>query len=83
MKPPTMPWIDLALLELQRCQQLAWFVYGCIEREHRLNLDACVAWWLQAFTPAAAQPGSSGSWNPTPPARAPCEGQRLSAPMQD
>jgi hypothetical protein len=44
---------DLMLRQTQRCQHLAWFLYGCVEREHRLNLDACVTWWVQAFVPAA------------------------------
>ncbi len=40
----------------QRCWQLAWFLYGCIEREHMLNLQACMDWWLRAGAPAAAEP---------------------------
>ena len=59
MTVPGMPWIDLTLQQTQRCHHLAWFLYECVEREHRLNLDACVTWWLQAFTPAAAQQTSA------------------------
>jgi len=53
MNAPGIPWIDLMFRQTQRCQHLAWFLYGCVEREHRLNLDACVTRWVQALTPAA------------------------------
>ena len=56
MKLTGMPSLDLMLLQTQRCQHLAWFLYGCIEREHVLNRDACITWWVQAFTPVAARP---------------------------
>lgn len=48
------PWIGLTALEPQRCHQLAWFIYGWIEREHVLNMNACADWWIQAFMPAAS-----------------------------
>lgn len=38
-----MPSIDLAPLTTQRCYRLDWFLYGWIEREHVLNLNACAA----------------------------------------
>ena len=55
MNPPGLPWIDWTLLQTQRVQHLAWFLHGCAAREHVLNLDACVAWWVRAFAPAAAR----------------------------
>jgi len=56
MNAPGMPWIDLTLRQTQRCHHVAWFLYGCVEREHLLNVDACMTWWIRAFTPAAALP---------------------------
>jgi len=53
MNASGIPWVDLTLRQTQRCHHLAWFLYGCVEREHRLNVDACVTWWVQAFMPAA------------------------------
>ena len=52
------PWIDLTLRQTQRCHHLAWFLYGCVEREHLLNLDACAIWWIRAFTPAVTLPAA-------------------------
>lgn len=40
---PTMPWFELALQQARRCHQLAWFLYGWVEREQRLNLNAVAA----------------------------------------
>ena len=54
MKGPSLPWVDLVLWQPHRCWHVAWFLYGCAEREHVLNVDACMRWWLQAFTPLAA-----------------------------
>jgi hypothetical protein len=39
-----MPWIAMASLQPYRSHQLAWFVYGAIEREQLLHLTACVGW---------------------------------------
>ncbi|MBE0548602.1 MAG: hypothetical protein IH627_13340 [Rubrivivax sp.] len=50
-----MPWIGLTALQPQRYHHLAWFLYGWIEREHVLNMNACANWWIQAFVPAARQ----------------------------
>lgn len=47
-----MPWTGLIALQPQRCQQLAWFLYGWVEREHVLNMNACADWWVRAFVPA-------------------------------
>jgi hypothetical protein len=47
MNTPITPWINLTLHEAQRYHHLAWFLYGWIEREQLLNLDALVAWWLR------------------------------------
>lgn len=48
---PITPLIDLTLHQAQRCHHLAWFVYGCLEREHVLNLEALVAWWARGLAP--------------------------------
>jgi hypothetical protein len=68
MNLPGMPWFDLTLLQTQRCHHLAWFLYGCAAREHVLNLDACLTWWVRAFTPAAARTFwvIPGLWKPGP-----------------
>jgi hypothetical protein len=47
MNTPNSPWIDLTLQQAQRWHHLAWFLYGCLEREHVLNVDAFVAWWMR------------------------------------
>ena len=39
-----MPWIALASLPPYKCHQLAWFFYGCVERGHVLNVNACPDW---------------------------------------
>jgi hypothetical protein len=54
MNLPCMPWMDQMLLQTQRYHHLVWFLYGCIEREHVLNRNACLNWWGGTFTPAAA-----------------------------
>jgi hypothetical protein len=41
----------LARPHVEACTRLAWFIFECLEREHRLNLKALsewrprVAWW--------------------------------------
>lgn len=55
MNLPGMPWIDLTLLQTQRCPHLACFLYGCAAREHVLNRDAWVTWWVRAFISPAAR----------------------------
>ena len=42
-----LPWVDLAPPMAQSYYHLAWFLYGWIEREQLLNLNACAAWWLR------------------------------------
>lgn len=49
MNAPAIPWVQLMLQQTRRCHHLAWFLYGCVEREHRLNVDAYVIWWARAF----------------------------------
>jgi hypothetical protein len=49
------PWIGLAALQPQQCHQLAWFLYGWVEREHVLNMNAFADWWIQAFAPSAGR----------------------------
>lgn len=62
-----MQWIDLTGVQTQRCHHLAWFLYGWIEREHVLNLNACAAWWIEAFVPPAGQLWSPASASRTQP----------------
>lgn len=47
MNTPMTPWIDLTLEQARRWQHLVWFLYGWVEREHLLNLDALAAGWLR------------------------------------
>lgn len=49
MNMPITTWIELALYQAQRCHHLAWFVFGCLEHEHVLNVDAFVAWWARGL----------------------------------
>jgi hypothetical protein len=53
---PRVPWLDPTLQHAEQVQQVAWFLYGCMEREHLLNVDACVTWWVRTFAPAAPWP---------------------------
>ena len=50
-----MPWTALMDMQPQRSYQVAWFVYGWIEREHVLNVTACADWWMRAAGISAAQ----------------------------
>lgn len=54
MNLTNMPWFGLTASQPERCHQLAWFLYGCIAREHALNMKACMDWWLQTVS---ASPG--------------------------
>lgn len=49
------PWTVLTAMQPQRSCQIAWFVYGWIEREHVLNATACADWWMRATGLAAAR----------------------------
>lgn len=49
------PWTALMDMQPQRSHQIAWFVYGWIEREHVLNVNACAAWWMRAIGLSEAQ----------------------------
>ncbi|RZT95190.1 hypothetical protein [Rivibacter subsaxonicus] len=72
MISPITPWINLTLHQAQRCHHLTWFLYGCLEREHVLNVDAFVAWWVRAAVLAPSQsrsPGRDGQ-DPVPAASA-------------
>lgn len=60
MKTPIMPFVDLSLQQAQRWNHLAWFLYGCIEREHVINMNAFVAWWVQGSR-------TSPAWLPQSP----------------
>lgn len=48
-------WAALMDMQPQRSHQIAWFVYGWIEREHVLNVTACADWWTRAVGLSAAQ----------------------------
>ena len=48
MRTSIIPWTDVVLAQARPYYRAAWFVFGCIEREHRLNLDALSAYWLRA-----------------------------------
>lgn len=49
------PWTALLDMLPQRSHQIAWFVYGWIEREHVLNVTACADWWMRAAGISVAQ----------------------------
>jgi len=55
MSPMQWPWTALLDRQPQRSHQIAWFVYGWVEREHVLNVTACAEWWMQALGLSAAQ----------------------------
>lgn len=55
MKLMELPRTALMDLQPQRSYQIAWFVYGCIEREYVLNVSACADWWMRAIGISAAQ----------------------------
>jgi hypothetical protein len=69
MKTGLMPWSNVMLAHALRYQHATCFALGCIEREHRLNVNAWLAHWAQA--PVA--------WWAWPPARAPRASGSLSA----
>ena len=50
-----MPWTALLDMQPQRIHQIAWFVYGWVEREHVLNVTACADWWMRALGLSTAQ----------------------------
>jgi hypothetical protein len=50
-----MLWTALLDMQPQRSHQIAWFVYGWVEREHVLNVTACAEWWMRALGLSAAQ----------------------------
>lgn len=50
MNATDMLWFGLTASRPDRCHQLTWFLYGCIEREHALNMKACMDWWLRVIT---------------------------------
>lgn len=53
MMTPITAWIHLTLHQAQRCHHLAWFLYGCLERAHLLNMDAFGASWWRKPGPTA------------------------------
>lgn len=69
MNTPFTPWIDLTLMQAQQCHRLAWFLYGCLEREHVLNQKACAAWWVREL---ASSPGVRGPGRCSRSGAAPC-----------
>ena len=48
MKTAVTPWSGVMLESALQCQRAACFALGCLEREHRLNLDALMAYWTSA-----------------------------------
>ena len=60
MKNGMVLWSDLLQQHALPVQRVAWFALGCIEREHRLNLDAWTGYWLRA---------SLAPWAPVLPQR--------------
>jgi len=48
MKIALNPWSEAVLEDTLRCQRAACFALGCLEREHRLNVDALMAYWAEA-----------------------------------
>ncbi|WP_428418429.1 hypothetical protein [Methylibium sp.] len=50
-----MPWAALLDMQPQRSHQIAWFVFGWIEREQVLNVTACADWWMRAMGLSEAQ----------------------------
>lgn len=58
MNFPVVPWFDLAAMQARRAAELAWFVYGCAQREQHLNAHAWFGWWTRgaAALPYAAPP---------------------------
>lgn len=63
-----MPWTALMEMQPQRSHQIAWFVYGWVEREHLLNVTACAQWWMRALGLSTAQTKAAlqGSGNTGP-----------------
>jgi hypothetical protein len=55
MKLTGMTRTALTGMQPQRSYQIAWFVYGWIEREHFLNVIACADWWMRAVGLSVAQ----------------------------
>ena len=68
MRLMQMPWTALLDMQPQRSHQIAWFVYGWVEREQLLNVTACAQWWIQALGLSAAQakapPQATGNTGP-------------------
>jgi hypothetical protein len=56
-----MPWSEVLLEDVLRYQRAACFALGCLEREHRLNVEALMAYWT----------GASLAWWTPMPRRAP------------
>jgi len=48
MKSGFTPWSEVMLEDTMRRQRAACFALGCLEREHRLNVDALLAYWVRA-----------------------------------
>lgn len=49
MRPMEYPWTALLDLQPHRLYHTAWFLYGWIEREQRLNVSACARAWMRAI----------------------------------
>ena len=49
------------LARMQAYHRVAWFVFGCIECGHRLNLDALSAYWRQPSRQALSGAATRGA----------------------
>ena len=48
MKTGFIPWPQVVLEDALRLERAACFAVGCVEREHRLNVDALLEYWAGA-----------------------------------
>lgn len=71
MKTNYVPWAEAAFHQLQSYQRTAFFLLGCLEREHMLNLQALRAHWFgaskQSTNPPEQQPNPTSATLPPPP----------------
>ncbi len=79
------PWTALMDMHPQRIYQIAWFVYGWVEREHVLNLTACAEGWMRAIGLPAARleaprQGIGGTVPPVAPQVLVSDGDRAEIP---
>lgn len=61
MNFPVVPWFDLAAMQARRAVELAWFLYGCAQREQRINAEVWAGWWVRGALPRAAPSPLAGT----------------------